>query len=211
VVRRLLGSLLGADVTEQDAAWRRAEGLLRDSLTPEQYDSYRARGWVEVPSRTLHGRTYRVDGWRPVAVYEYGQFMGAVCIRPREHIPGPDILLARKLMIEGAEGEFLRAGNWLQPAWRPAGAAPTIFLLFALLSPWLLHLRELGPWGLLSGAVLLALPALFAVWRRRRVLNPALGSDGRPRTPRADAAVRTAHPDRAPGPAGSAHRPFRAG
>jgi hypothetical protein len=168
MVRRLLGSLLGADVTEQDAAWRRAEVLLRDSVTSEQYESYRTRGWIEVASPAFRHRTYRVDGWRPVAVYEHGQFVGAVCIRPREHIPGPDILLARKLMIEGAEQEFLHAGNWLQPAWRPAGAAPTIFLLFALLSPWLLHLRELGPWGMLGGAVLLVLPIVLVFWRRRR-------------------------------------------
>jgi hypothetical protein len=90
-----------------------------------------------------------------------------VCIRPREHIPGPDILLARKLMIEGAEDAFLRAGNWLQPAWRPAGAAPTLFLVFALLSPWLLHLPALGVWGMVSAALLVAAPALIA-WRRRR-------------------------------------------
>ena len=169
MVRRLLGSLLGADATEQDAAWRRAETLLRDSLTSEQFESYRTKGWVEVQSRMHPRRSYRVDGWRPVAVYENGQFVGAVCIRPREHIPGPDILLARKLMIEGAEKEFLHSGNWLQPAWRPAGAAPTIFLLFALLSPWLLHLRELGIWGMAGGLVVLALPMLFVLrrWRRR--------------------------------------------
>jgi hypothetical protein len=168
VVRRLLGSLLGPDVAEQDAAWRRAESLLRDSLTSAQYAAYRARGYVEVPSRLYPGRTYRIDGWRPVAVHDRGQFVGAVCIRPREHIPGPDILLARKLMVEGAEAEFLRSGNWLQPAWRPAGAAPTIFLVFALLSPWLLHLRALGPWGILTGVMLLGLPTLMAWWRRAR-------------------------------------------
>lgn len=168
VVRRLLGSLLGPDAAEQDAAWRRAESLLCDSLTPAQYAGYRSRGYVEVESGLHPGRTYRVDGWRPVAVHERGQFVGAVCIRPREHIPGPDILLARKLMIEGAEAEFLRSGNWLQPAWRPAGAAPTIFLVFALLSPWLLHLRALGLWGVSAGMLALGAPGLVAWLRRSR-------------------------------------------
>lgn len=167
-MRRLLGSLIGPDAAEQDAAWRRAEGLLHDSLTPAQYAAYRSHGYVDVPSKLHKGWTYRVDGWRPVSVYEGGQFLGAVCIRPREHIPGPDILLARKLMIEGAEAEFLSAGNWLQPAWRPAGAAPTIFLVFALLSPWLLHLRSLGPWGLIAGVLLLGCPLLVALLRRFR-------------------------------------------
>jgi hypothetical protein len=159
--------MLGPVGAEQDVAWRRAEGLLQDSLTPEQYDAYRGRGYLEVRSRLRPERVYRIDGWRPVAVFEHGQFVGAVCIRPREHIPGPDILLARKLMIEGAEEEFLRAGNWLQPAWRPAGAAPTLFLVLALLSPWLLQLRALGVWGSLACVFFVFAPAAIA-WRRRR-------------------------------------------
>jgi hypothetical protein len=164
---RSLTSLFGADFARSDEAVQRAEDLLRDSLTDEQHASYGARGYVEVSSGLHPGRVYRVDGWRPVAVYEHGQFIGAVCIRSREALPGPDVLLARKLMIEGAEDEFLRAGNWLQPAWRPAGVAPTIFLIVALLSPYLLHLRALGPWGLAAGSLFIVSPALLA-WRRRR-------------------------------------------
>lgn len=167
-MRRLVGSLFTPDAAEQDASWRRADDLLRDSVTAEQYDSYRSHGYVEVPSRLFLGRTYRVDGWRPVAVYEHGQFIGAVCIRPREHIPGPDVVLARKLMIEGAELEFLRAGNWLSPAWRPAGVAPTILLVFALVSPWLVQMEnDLGVIGLAVAVVLLSLPGLL-MWGRRR-------------------------------------------
>ncbi len=165
---RRLTSLLAFDPHSSDAALARAEELLRDSLTPAQHATYRSRGYVEVRSRKHGGRIYRVDGWRPVAVYECGQFVGAVCIRAREALPGPDVLLARKLMIEGAEDEFLRAGNWLQPAWRPAGAAPTIVLILALLSPYVLHLRALGPWGLFIGAIVALSPALFAWLRRRR-------------------------------------------
>lgn len=166
-MKRILTALLAAE-PEQGDALRRADHLLRDSLRPAQYDEYRSRGFIEVASRLHAARVYRIDAWRPVAVYERGQFVGAVCIRPKEHLPGPDVVLARKLMIEGAEAEFLRAGNWLQPAWRPAGVAPTVFLIVALLSPWLLHLRTLGPWGLLAGAVLAIAPVLFALRRRRR-------------------------------------------
>jgi hypothetical protein len=167
-VWRVLGSLLAPDVAEQDAAWQRAESLLRDSLHADQYSAYASRGYVDVASRKFPHRTYRVDGWRPVGVYEHGQFVGAVCIRPRINMPGPDIVLARKLMIEGAEDEFLRAGNWLSPAWRPAGVTPTIFLLIVLVSPWLLQLRQFGAAGVAFSLVLIALPALFLMWRRRR-------------------------------------------
>lgn len=165
---RLLGSLIAPDAAEQDAAWQRADSLLRDSLRPDQYAAYAGRGYIDVRSRKFAGRTYRIDGWRPVGVYQHGQFIGAICIRPRVGMPGPDIVLARKLMIEGAEGEFLRAGNWLSPAWRPAGVTPTIFLLVVLISPWLLQLRQLGAMGVTLGFALLAAPAVFVFWRRRR-------------------------------------------
>jgi len=167
-MRRLIGTLFGPVALEQDDAWRRAEALLHDSLTPAQHASYSTTGYVELDSRLHTGRTYRVDGWRPVAVHEEGRFVGAVCIRPREHLPAPDVLLARKLMIEGAEEEFLRSGNWLQPAWRPAGAAPTVFLLLALLGPWLLQLRTLGGWGIAAALTLLCAPAFVAVRQFRR-------------------------------------------
>jgi hypothetical protein len=166
-VRRLT-ALLAADPHATDAALERADELLRDSLTPQQHAAYRSRGYVEVPSRLTPGRVYRVDGWRPVAVYEGGQFVGAVCIRARESLPGPDVLLARKLMIEGAEDEFLRAGNWLQPAWRPVGVIPTIFLIVALLSSSLMHLQSVGPWALLIGAALAVSPLVVLWFRRRR-------------------------------------------
>ena len=165
---RKLTALLTADLEHSDEAVRRAEELLRDSLTPDQHAAYRSRGYVEVPSRQHEGRVYRVDGWRPVAVYEKGQFAGAVCIRAREALPGPDVLLARKLMIEGAEDEFLRAGNWLHPAWRPAGAAPTILLILALLSPYVVHLRIIGAWAVLAGSIVALAPVVFAWFRRRR-------------------------------------------
>lgn len=180
-MRRLLGTLLGPDLASDDVAWQRAEQLLSDSLTSQQYATYRARGFIEVPSQTFEGRVYRVDGWRPVAVYENRQFVGAVCIRPREHLPVPDVLLARKLMIEGAEEEFLRSGNWLQPAWRPAGAAPTILLVVALLSPWLLQLRVLGLWGVLVSIALLSAPVTLGLFRarmrRRRIDSAPPGRD----------------------------------
>jgi hypothetical protein len=175
-VWRFLGSLLAPDAAEQDAAWQRAESLLRDSLRPDQFEAYRDRGFVDVPSRKFPERVYRVDGWRPVGVYERSQFVGAVCIRPRVGMPGPDIVLARKLMIEGAEDEFLRAGNWLSPAWRPAGVTPTIFLLIVLISPWLLQLRQLGAGGLALGLFLIALPAVLLFWRRRRRVVQGLRS-----------------------------------
>lgn len=175
MVRRAFGPLLGWEAVEHDAAWECAEGLLRDSLTPEQYSAYVRRGYLEVPSRRFPGRVYRVDGWRPVAVFEHGQFTGAICIRPREHLPGPDVVLARKLYIEGAEDEFLRSGNWLSPAWRPASAAPTALLLLFLLLPWMAHLARFGSVGVAIGALLLALP-VAAVIRRRRGRRRAAGA-----------------------------------
>lgn len=165
-MRRGLAPLLGLHVVERDFAWERAESLLRDSLTVEQHASYIRRGYVEVPSRLHVRRVYRIDGWRPVTVFEDGQFVGAVCIRPREHMPGPDVLLARKLMIEGAEEEFLRTGNWLSPAWRPASAGPSLVLMLVLLTPWLWHLVRFGYPGAAIGFAFLLVPIVLALRRR---------------------------------------------
>lgn len=162
-----IGTLLSWDAEGQEAAYERAETLLRESLTPEQHAFYEQHGYLEVPSRLHPGRIYRVDGWRPVAVFEEGEFRGAICLRPREHLPGPDVVLARKLLIEGAEEEFLRAGNWLSPAWRPASAAPTILLCLIVLTPWLVHLPRAGSIGLGAAVGLVLLAATF-LWHRVR-------------------------------------------
>jgi hypothetical protein len=161
-----------------DDAHERAEELLRDSLSDAQYASYLRHGYVDVPSKRYPDRRYRVDGWRPVSVFEDGGFVGAVCIRSREYLPGPDVLLARKLMIEGAEDEFLRAGNWLQPAWRPAGTAPMLFVILALLSPWLLQLRAFGARGIVAILVVVVASVAF-VRLRQSGRGPGRSASGR--------------------------------
>ena len=128
--------------TLTDDATQRAEELLASSLRADQHEQYLAKGYVEVPSPSRPGRVYRVDGWRPVAVYDDGRFAGAVCIRAKEYLPAPDVLLARKLLIEGAEEHFLASGNWLEPAWRPATAAPVVALVLALAVPWIVLLLQ---------------------------------------------------------------------
>ncbi len=165
-MRRALGPLWRWDAADNDEAWDRAEQLLEDSLTPEQHAAYEEHGYLEIPSGMHPGRVYRLDCWRPVAVFEHGQFAGAICLRPREHLPGPDVVLARKLLIEGAEEEFLRSGNWLSPAWRPASAGPTALLILVLLSPWLFRLPTLGIPGIVLAVLLVVAPGLL-LWRRR--------------------------------------------
>lgn len=176
-MRRGIGPFLAWDATEHEAAYERAQGLLRDSLTPEQQAFYEQHGYLEVPSNLYPGRIYRVDGWRPVAVFEDGEFRGAICLRPREHLPGPDVILARKLLIEGAEEEFLHSGNWLSPAWRPASAAPTILLCLIVLTPWIVQLPQAGAVGLGAAGALFLVPLLLW-WRRVRQRREAPGEPG---------------------------------
>lgn len=177
MVRRGVGPFLAWDPAEHEAAFERAQALLRDSLTADQQTFYEQYGYLEIPSRLHPGRTYRVDGWRPVAVFEDGEFRGAVCLRPREHLPGPDVVLARKLLIEGAEEEFLRAGNWLSPAWRPASAAPTILLCLIILIPWMAQLPMAGVVGLGVAGGLLLFPLLLWRQRLRRRREAVSGAD----------------------------------
>lgn len=177
-MRRAIFPLLGVQPAERDAAWERADALLRASVTPEQYAAFERRGYIELPSRKHPGRVYRVDGWRPVTVFDSGQFVGAVCIRPRDQLPGPDVVLARKLLIEGAEDEFLRTGNWLSPAWRPASAAPSLLLLVVLIAPWLAHLARFGYAGAFVAVAVLFMPAVVAIVRRRASVRAQAGPVG---------------------------------
>ncbi|HVL81400.1 MAG TPA: hypothetical protein VM840_07410 [Actinomycetota bacterium] len=169
-------------VADHDSAWERAEAMLRDSLCPHELETYERHGWIEVPSRLHPGRVYRVDGWRPVAVFSSaGTFEGAICLRPRENLPSPDVIVAHKLYIQGAEEEFLRAGNWLSPAWRPTTAAPTVVLMLFLFGPWLLNLMRLGPGGIAAACVGVALLVSWGIRRMRTDgSRPALSREAPP-------------------------------
>ena len=81
-------------------------------LTEDEYLQLSRRGYLEVPSPSLPGRTYRVPRrLGQIGVYERGVRVEALCIRSVDPIPDGDAVLLHKLMIEGNEQEYLRIAN----------------------------------------------------------------------------------------------------
>ena len=90
----------------------RADRLLRDVLTPGEYAQLVARGYLEVPSRSRPGRTYRIPSTGgPVLVREKGAASVRLCLQPKAWLPGREVVLVHKLLLEGAETEYWRRAN----------------------------------------------------------------------------------------------------
>lgn len=97
-------------------AQERAEALLRDLLSEDDYRNLNRRGYLEVPSPSRPRRIYRVPRHQgQVKVYEGGVPVMALCVQSIEPIPDGDVVLMHKLMIEGNEAEYLRVANRFEP------------------------------------------------------------------------------------------------
>ena len=93
----------------------RAEALLRELLSEAEYRQLARDGYLEVPSPAHPGRTYRVPrGGGRVRVYEGGRPVMALCVQPAAPLPGGDVVLLHKLLIEGDEPAYLRVANHLE-------------------------------------------------------------------------------------------------
>ncbi|HEX6512776.1 MAG TPA: hypothetical protein VF157_10780 [Chloroflexota bacterium] len=102
--------------TERCEAERRAQQLLRQVLSHDQHHQLAALGFLELRSRLIPGRCYRVPRRRgQVQVYEEGRHAGSLCIQPTRWVPDGDLVLMHKLMIEGSEAEYLRTANFFKP------------------------------------------------------------------------------------------------
>lgn len=99
-------------------AERRAEALLWEMLGPEQVRELEQKGYLEVASPSRLGRVYRVPRGRGmVSVYEDGKAVMSLCVQPVEWIPGADVVLMHKLMIEGNEEDYLKTANQFEPGY----------------------------------------------------------------------------------------------
>ncbi|MHB8619554.1 MAG: hypothetical protein ACYDAG_08290 [Chloroflexota bacterium] len=101
---------------ERADAERRAQQLIGMVLSQQQREQFAALGFLEVNSRLILGRTYRIPRRRgQVQVYEDGRHAGSLCIQPVRWVPDGDLVLMHKLMIEGSEGDYLRTANFFKP------------------------------------------------------------------------------------------------
>jgi hypothetical protein len=105
---------------EGRADWRqaqeRAERLLRQILTPEDYGLLLRRGYLELPSKLHPQWVYRVPRHQgQVKVFEGETPVLALCVQSVEPIPDADAVIMHKLMIEGDEETYLRVANRFEP------------------------------------------------------------------------------------------------
>ena len=92
----------------------RAEALLAEMLTDDEYTQLKRHGYLEVRSPHIPDRVYRIPRYRDlVEVYEAGDGVMRLCVQPLERVPDGDVVLIHKLMIEGSEQEYLRTANQL--------------------------------------------------------------------------------------------------
>ncbi len=98
-----------------DVGERRAQDLLREVLGEEQHQALQILGYLEVRSRLVQGRVYRI--WQPglVEVHEQGRFCGRLCLQPVVALPNSDVILLHKVLLEGDEEGYLRTANVLKP------------------------------------------------------------------------------------------------
>ena len=94
----------------------RGLALQRQLLTYEQRSQLSTCGFLELASRLISGRTYRIPRRRAqIQIYEHGKHAGSLCIQPTRWVPDSDLVLIHKTMIEGSEDEYLRIANFFKP------------------------------------------------------------------------------------------------
>lgn len=101
----------------------RAEILLRDSVTLQQYQHLLNFGYLEIPSRLYPNRYYRIPRERRrVQVYEVADTnlgsqhrkLGELCVIACEPMPDADLVLTHKWLIEADEQKYLNTANWVR-------------------------------------------------------------------------------------------------
>lgn len=98
---------LVAERKKNDEACAKALALLLDNLTPEQKDSYLIHGFIKAKGGQT-GRTYKIFPDRRVWCWQTRKWYCIVVWGSMDWIPPADMVLAKKLMIEGAEDYFLQ-------------------------------------------------------------------------------------------------------
>jgi hypothetical protein len=101
---------------DQIAAENRARQLLRETLSPTEYQQMLKFGYLEVNSPNFDERVYRIPGAGGlVKVYDRGCAVMELCLQPVEPLPDGDVVVLHKLMIEGNEQEYLQKANRFAP------------------------------------------------------------------------------------------------
>jgi hypothetical protein len=110
-------------------AQRRADALVRELLTPAEFGTLQARGYLDVPSGITPGRVYRIPARQGlVTVIDANKVVTRLCLVPTRTVPEHELILVHKLLLEGAEAEYWRRANRLTGLWWPGPDAAQVEL-----------------------------------------------------------------------------------
>lgn len=92
---------------------RRAQAMLQRLLSEDERAQLQRDGFLEVRSRSVDGRRYRIPrrAGAPVAVLEPTGRVLYLCLQPATPVAEGEVVLLHKLMLEGAEDEYWRRAN----------------------------------------------------------------------------------------------------
>jgi hypothetical protein len=109
------GSVLGLwrRWREQRRVQQRAEALVRQTLSAAEYAQLGRDGFLQVASRRRPGRVYRIPagGVSPVASLEPDGRVVYLCLQPADGVPGEELVLVHKLLLEADEDDYRRRAN----------------------------------------------------------------------------------------------------
>lgn len=93
-------------------AERRADALLREVLTTEQYHQLLQQEAIDMPSLTYPQRVYRIPQMRGyILIRENGEDRMLLCLQPLEALPDADLVALHVLMITANEEAYLQQAN----------------------------------------------------------------------------------------------------
>lgn len=99
--------------TVLDGPTARAERLLRDVLGEPRFLTLTRTGYLDLPSRLVQGRIYRLDSTGNLSYRDPGEtrFNTTLCVQPKEAIPKDDMVAMRYLLVTADEERLLKVAN----------------------------------------------------------------------------------------------------
>lgn len=103
----------GLYAAQADSPAARAEHLLRNVLGEEQFRRLRSLGYLDLPSRRVKGRVYRLDSLGNLTYRDAGEagFNTTLCVQPKEAVPRDDQIAMRYLLVTADEDRLLEVAN----------------------------------------------------------------------------------------------------
>ena len=87
---------------------QRVDALLRDVLDDGEYQALMTRGYLDVASSANADIIYRIPRYGGMVTrYDHGRATIDLCVQPAEPLPGGDVVVMHKLLIQASEPHYV--------------------------------------------------------------------------------------------------------